>query len=238
MMMATTRSVDYGNRRIIFELRRAETQRLRITIAPDGAVSVRAPTYASDETVDSRVVRRGRWIIRQQDEIADLRRLRRPKRFVSGETHRYLGRQYRLSVRPAVRPSVKLKGGYYEVRISAPRDSDLVQRHIECWFRQQSERVFSTILEEWLKDSSFRNLAKPRLTIRTMKNRWGSCTAGGHILLNPMLIHVPRPCIEYVVVHELCHLVHHHHGPEFYKLLDRVLPDWKSLKLRLNTCEL
>ena len=80
MTTSTVRSVDYGNRRITFQVSRAETQRLRISVTPDGVVSVRAPTYASDEAVDSRVMRRGRWIVRQKEEIYELRRLYGPKR--------------------------------------------------------------------------------------------------------------------------------------------------------------
>lgn len=237
-MTTAVRSVEYGNRNIIYQIRRAETQRLRITVTPDGLVSVRAPEYASDDAVDARVIRRGQWILRQQDEITELQKLHRSKKFVSGETHRYLGRQYRLRVRKAESPIVKLKGGFYEVRVSNPNDSEIVRRHVENWFRIQANRVFNFILQEWLRNPSFRDVDKPHLTIRKMKNRWGSCTAKGHILLNPMLIHAPRQCIEYVVVHELCHLVHHHHGPEFYNLLDRVLPDWRLLRFRLNNCEI
>ena len=237
-MTTAVRSVEYGSRKITFQLNRAETQRLRITVNPEGLVSVRAPHYATDEAVDGRVVHRGRWILRQQEEIAELQKLHRPKRFVSGETHRYLGRQYRLRVRKGETSEVKLKGAYYQVRVADAKDADLVRREMEQWFRTQALRVFAAILDEWLSTPSFRDVDRPKLTIRKMKNRWGSCTAAGHISLNPMLIHVPRPCVEYVIVHELCHLVHHHHGPEFYRLLDQVLPDWKSLKLRLNSCEL
>jgi predicted metal-dependent hydrolase len=74
------------------------------------------------------------------------------------------------------------------------------------------------------------------IQIRKMSNRWGSCTAEGHILLNPDLIVAPLPCIEYVVAHELCHLREHNHGTDFYRLLTAMMPDWERRRERLNLC--
>ncbi len=82
-------------------------------------------------------------------------------------------------------------------------------------------------LEEWTTNV---------IQIRKMSNRWGSCTAEGHILLNPDLIVAPLPCIEYVVAHELCHLREHNHGTDFYRLLTAMMPDWERRRERLNLC--
>jgi predicted metal-dependent hydrolase len=85
-----------------------------------------------------------------------------------------------------------------------------------------------------LTSSYFRNLASPNWSIRRMKRRWGSCTKGGTILLNVLLIQASPRCIDYVITHELCHLTHHNHNTAFFRLLDRVMPDWRERKSRLE----
>lgn len=238
MSKEVARRVDYSENTISYRLRWAETKRLSITVDPEGDVLVRAPNHATVEEVDGRVLRRASWILRQLEEFVELGRLRQDKRYVSGETHRYLGRQYRLRIRKSNLPLVKLKGAFYHVSVPDPKNAATVRVELEKWFRERASHVFRNVLATQLRTSQLRQLEKPALTIRTMKNRWGSCTGSGRILLNPLLIHVPRPCIEYVVSHELCHLIHHHHGPEFYDLLGRVTPDWMVRKQRLNNCEI
>ena len=238
MSKEVSRRVDYAQSTIAYRLRWADTNRLSITVAPEGNVSVRAPSHATAEEVDGRVLRRAKWILRQLDELVELGRLRQEKRYVSGETHRYLGRQYRLKVRASETTSVKLRGGFFHVLLPEPKSLDAVRTNLDRWFREQASRVFPAILEDQLCASQLRRLEEPALVIRSMKKRWGSCTGSGKILLNPLLIHVPKACIEYVVCHELCHLIHHHHGPDFYDLLGRVMQYWRELKHLLNNCEI
>jgi predicted metal-dependent hydrolase len=155
--------------------------------------------------------------------------------FVSGETHVYLGRQYRLKVQPESPEGVKLLGQFLRVKCGAKKDGERVGGLLEDWYRAHAERVFSHRLQRCIESArSLRLPSPPKMAIRKMTKRWGSCTKTGTILLNLDLVKAPVHCIDYVIVHELCHLKVHNHGKDFYRLLTRCMPDWKARKKRLE----
>jgi len=109
-----------------------------------------------------------------------------------------------------------------------------VQAYLDVWYRERSREVFPRYLDAALERYRRLGLKSIGLQLRSMKKRWGSYTASGRILLNPELIKAPIPCIEYVIVHELCHSVVPNHGKAFVSLLTRCIPDWKKRKERLE----
>jgi len=233
--MTGPQTLAYGSEKIDFSLSFSPRRRLTITVEPNGNVIVKAPAEATLETVLDQMHRKAGWIIRQRDAFAAFGPTMPPKKYVSGETHRYLGRQYRLRVTHGTTPSVKLIGRHFEVVTPDKTDAQSAQRQLESWYRRRAEHVFAERMESCLASSWFRSLEPPNWTIRKMKRRWGSCTKDGTILLNLLLIQASPSCIEYVITHELCHLIVHNHGPQFYRLLDRVLPDWRERKSRLES---
>jgi predicted metal-dependent hydrolase len=234
--MSEAGSITFAGRTIGFTVTRSEAARLSITVEPDLSVRVVAPKVHSLAEVIGRVRRRGAWIVRQLDDLERFLPRQPPRRYVSGESHRYLGRQYRLKVQKAEgRPGVKLKGAYIHVAANAPEDADEVKSLLDDWYRQQARLVFEACVAEAIDRHRRHGLRCERLRIQAMKTRWGSYTASGTILLNPALIMAPKVCIEYVVVHELCHSVFPHHGPKFEALLTRCLPDWRERKARLDS---
>jgi predicted metal-dependent hydrolase len=198
-----------------------------------------APKVQSLAEVIGRVRRRGAWIVRQLDDLERFLPKQPPRRYVSGESHRYLGRQYRLKVQKAEGPpAVMLKGAYIHVDANAPEDADEVKSLLDDWYRQHARVVFQACVAEAIDRHRRHGLRCERLRLQAMKTRWGSYTASGTILLNPAFIMAPMTCIEYVeyvVVHELCHSVVPHHGPKFEAPLTRCLPDWRERKARLET---
>ena len=112
-----------------------------------------------------------------------------------------------------------------------------VEKLVDQWYRRQAERVFAERLAAMLPRFDRVGIAKPELLIRKMEKRWGSCSKAGVITLNVRLMQVPKACIEYVIVHELCHLVEHNHSRRFYQLLDRFMPNWGKLRRMLNEAE-
>ena len=118
--------------------------------------------------------------------------------------------------------------------VPEPAEMDAVRRQVLEWYRKRAQVIFPARLALCLNSARSLNLSPPPLVIRHMTKRWGSCTKGGTILLNTELVRVPVHCIDYVITHELCHLVVHGHNSEFYRLLDRVMPDWKARKQRLD----
>jgi predicted metal-dependent hydrolase len=133
---------------------------------------------------------------------------------------------------------VVLSRGYLTVFVKQAENKTRVAALIEQWYRTQAERVFAERLEACLARVESLGIGRPELRIRAMKTRWGSCTAKGCILLNPKLIQMPKDLIDYVVLHELCHLKELNHSSAFYALLGRVLPDWLERRQKLNAREL
>jgi predicted metal-dependent hydrolase len=235
--MTGRQTLDYGSETIDFSLSFSPRRRLSITVEPHGDVVVKAPAEATLESVLNHVRKKAGWIIRQRDQFAAFGPVMPPKRYVSGETHRYLGRQYRLRVTRGDLASVKLAGRFFEIVTPDKADTAAVREQLDAWYRGHALKVFGDTLERCMSSTYFRKLAPPEWSIRRMKRRWGSCTKDGAILLNLLLIQASPRCIEYVISHELCHLIHHNHDLRFFRLLDRVMPDWRERKRKLEMAE-
>ena len=210
--------------------------RLTIHVYPDMRVEVLAPKDKALDVVLARVQRRARWIVKQWRYFEQFQPRQPDRRFVSGETHVYLGRQYRLKVAKGDPSEVKLIGRFFFVQLSDPDNSDEVARLLQDWYLRHAKSLFANRVSLWI--SECRPLAMsevPTVTVRKMTRRWGSCTRRGTITLNLDLVKVPLTFIDYVIVHELCHLKIHNHSPAFYKLLTRSMPDWRQRKERLES---
>lgn len=232
-MKTATHELTYGAEVIRYQVQWVPTRRtLGIEVHPDQRVVVRAPTGCSEDLISERVRRRAAWISRQ---IADFRRFSPrtpPRQYVSGETHLYLGRQYRLKVMEG-EASVRATRGQLIVTLSGRADPDRVRGMLHRWYLDHAKRVFGEVLDQCLP--RFRGYRCPRLIVRAMQSRWGSLSPAGSMTLNANLVRAPRACIEYVVTHELCHLRHRDHDAAFYRQLERLMPDWEKRKQRLET---
>lgn len=222
-----------GGRRVPVHLLRSDRRTLAISVYPDLRVEAVAPEDSDEERVREKLTRRLPWILRQQWYFEGLLPHSPPRHYVPGETHYYLGRQYRLKVSEGNARHIKLKGKFIEVTTPDGKDTEAIRRQVEAWYQERAKTYFAKKLGDLFDRLRGRGIAPPKLTVRRMKTRWGSCTGDGHILLNPDLIQVPSHCVEYVIVHELCHLVHPNHGAGFKRLLVNLLPDWERRKKRL-----
>jgi hypothetical protein len=233
----STHHIQYGDTTIEYSTQRSDRKTLAVRVEPDQTVEVRAPNDASDDAVREKVRKRARWILKQQRYFDSFVRELPPREYVSGETHRYMGRQYRLKVvqvNEEAQERVKLKGPYLRIYSQQKGNRKHVKAQLDEWYREHAEVKFAERLEEASEVMRKYGVEKPPMQVRRMEKRWGSCTPKGRILLNLDLIRAPRLCIDYVIVHELCHLKHPNHGEEFYSLLSRVMPDWKEIKTRLR----
>lgn len=229
-------TIAYGDDTIQFRITRnpALRSKVRIHVHPDGVVEVEAPCAQSPQTIQHATQKRARWILRQLDSASATRAHSLPREYKSGETHFYLGRRYLLKVvKASTEPnSVALKGG--QIRVALRHIDPLaVQRHLKNWYQSRAEDYFSRRLIEvshqlsWLKHT-------PSMRLVAMKKQWGSCSPKGAIHINPWLIRAPRDCVDYVLLHELCHLREHNHSKRFYAILDRHMPEWRRTKARLD----
>ena len=229
--------LSYGDTRISFDVRRQPArsrQSVAIHVEPDGQVLADAPALASDAKIRAALTKRLRWVHSQLQEIHERRKHVLPREYVSGESVYYLGRRYRLKVLPdEEEPPVRLRGAYLQVAIGN-RNRDAVRSALDVWYRHQARRVFHERLLVVCQQLSWVRKQLPPTTLRHMQARWGSCSSQGRLTLNPALVRAPRECIDYVLIHELCHLKLHNHSPRFYRLLDAHIPNWKRIKQRLD----
>jgi predicted metal-dependent hydrolase len=227
-------SITYSVHRIEYRLRFSARRTIAISVFPDRSVEVIAPKGTPRDEVEARLRRRARWVIRQLSHFEQFRPRSPKRRYVGGETHLYLGRQYRLKVIKSASEGVKLKGAYLAVATRRRRGSRRVKQLVCDWYR---EKGHTRIAERFhlIAPRFIRFGCKPPAPIlRSMPRRWGSFSRSGRILLNPDLIRAPVACIDYVITHELIHLLHPNHSPDFYDLLDTLMPDWRVRKERLE----
>ena len=226
-----TLSVQFGSRTIEFKLEYSNRKSLGITVTPDLQVSVAAPVGASIEKIKEKVKKRAPWIIRQQGFFLQFHPKTPPRKYVAGETHLYMGRHYRLKVFKGKRESVNLKGRYIEITTSNKKK---VEKLLKDWYAYHSKTKLFSIADPLIERFKKYKATPDTVALRNMPNRWGSCTTEGKIILNPELIKAPKGCIEYVIIHELCHLIHRNHTHKFFALQAKEMPNWEKWKMRLE----
>lgn len=226
-------SVSYGSRRIDFQVRRVDRKTLAIEVHPDSSVQLIAPENSSLADLKKKVVKRGKWIVKQQAYFETFFPATPKREYVSGETHLYLGKCYILKVEQGNKNSVKLRGGKIEV-VDKVLQQEKIKEVLAAWYYRLAKKRFEIILEQAVRKFALEQIEIPPMEIKRMQKRWGSCTADGKIILNPELIKANSKCIEYVVVHELCHLVIPAHNKDFYRLLEEKMPNWERWKDKLE----
>lgn len=231
-----TMSFLYGDEQITFERvkRPQATGKVLIKVHPDCRVIASAPEGAASESVLSAVKKRGRWIYEQLRDFRKQLEFTTPRQYISGESHYYLGKQYLLKVHvePDQVQGVKLLRGKLEVSVRAS-DATRVKNLLIDWYKIRAREVFARRLDVLLEQALWVQ-ERPSIRILTMQTQWGSCSPNGRITLNPHLVKAPRDCIDYVILHELCHIAEHNHSERFYRLLSQVMPNWEETKERLD----
>jgi predicted metal-dependent hydrolase len=227
-------SIAYSVHSLDYQIHFAARKTLAITVYPDCSIKIVAPNGTRREEVEARLRKRARWVLRQLMRFQQFRPRSPKRRYVGGETHLYLGRQYRLKLIKETPEGVKLKGPFLIVSLPNPRNSQQVKRLVCDWYREKGKsrltERFRAITPRFIRLGR----TPPAPILRSMPRRWGSFSRGGRILLNPDLIRAPVACIDYVITHEMIHLIHPNHGPDFYDLFETLMPDWRARKQRLE----
>ncbi|WP_375390431.1 M48 family metallopeptidase [uncultured Sphingomonas sp.] len=220
----------WGEMVLPFSVKRSDRRTLRIVVSPDGSVAAYAPDRATDDEIVTRVSRRGGWIKRELLRCERWRPRTPARQYVSGETHLFLGKQYRLVVTGEGAPNVRLDGD--RIILAVRENSNYVHRRtlLRHWYGLQSHRIFPVRLDVAALPFLRMGVVKPRLIIRLMSQRWGSFTAKGNLVLNSELAQASPHLIDYVIAHELAHALHPDHGPNWQGLLTQTMPDWRKRK--------
>ena len=203
-----------------------DVKNITLKVRPNGEAILTAPNSASDEHIKFIIQKRAKWIAQKRAFFASFKMPQ--KEYVSGEDFRYLGRSYRLKVVQSKEERIKLQRGYLELFVKDKSDLKRRENLIYEWYHEKAMIYFFNILQE------FNKIVKQDIKsvkIRQMKTRWGSCNPyKSYINLNIELIKKPKACIEYVIFHELAHLLYPDHSKKFYDYLTLYMPDWQKRK--------
>jgi len=219
---------------ISVDVQRKDIKNLHVGVYPPaGRVRVAAPLRLDDEAVRLAVISRLGWIRRQQAAFKQQDR-QSQREFVSGESHYFRGRRYRLELIERPGPaSVSIRNNTVLSMLIPPGlDADVRADLLDRWYRNQLRAAIPGLLDKWLPKL---DVQAPEVRIRKLKTLWGSCNSeAGRIWLNLELIKKPPTCLEFILVHELAHLIERHHNERFLAIMDRAMPTWRVSREELN----
>ena len=231
MDQITRDHVQYGATIIDYVIEFAQRKTLSICVNPDSSVCLKAPIDATLEQIQQKVHKRACWILKQKRFFESFGTSTTKRQYISGESHLYLGRQYMLRVKESNVNAVHYQNNIIEIECRHKKDAGIL---LQTWYRQRANVKFQEYAQPIIEQFSIYGVKPQSLSIKKMDKRWGYCTIDGHITLNPRLICAPRCCIEYVITHELCHLIYRSHNKEFYALLTKEMPHWEKWKNKLE----
>lgn len=231
MAQITRDHIQYGATIIDYVIEFAQRKTLSICVNPDSSVCLRVPIDATLEQIQQKVHKRASWILKQKRFFESFGTSTTKRQYISGESHLYLGRQYMLRVKESNVNAVHYQNNIIEIECRHKKDAGIL---LQTWYRQRANVKFQEYAQPIIEQFSIYGVKPQSLSIKKMDKRWGYCTIDGHITLNPRLICAPRCCIEYVITHELCHLIYRSHNKEFYALLTKEMPHWEKWKNKLE----
>ncbi|OIN96217.1 MAG: hypothetical protein AUJ48_01885 [Deltaproteobacteria bacterium CG1_02_45_11] len=231
--------IKYGNKTISFKIERSNRRKtVGIHIDPRKGVAVRSPQLLSIGEIEEIVRKKARWITDKQEAVRNDSQLGLFKEFVSGEAFSYLGRQYRLKVIKSASEKNKkcqLINGRLVVTINkhlnGNRIKGAVKNALVRWYLVRAQKKIPERVKLYGKLIGKR---PKRIEIKNHKKRWGSCSSDGTIRFNWKIVTSPVTILDYVIVHELCHLIHPHHSNRFWEKVQTILPDYGKRRNRLR----
>ena len=232
----TRHMVSYGDKKIYFDLERKNVKNMNLNIRPDMSIGVSANDSVPLESIKEFVKGKGPWILKNIKYFKEFKPESKPeKEYVSGESFKYLGKQYRLRVRKSEMETVKYFRGFIYLYVKDSSDFKNKEKLFKKWIEEKAHLHFNESLDRMLTLIKNYKISKPEIKIREMKARWGSCHRNDKIiLLNSELIKAPKHCIDYVVLHELIHFKYKNHDVRFYTFLTSLMPDWEKRKKILD----
>lgn len=217
---------------IRYEFKRSYRRSVVAKIRRDGVIEVRAPLLYRESNMLVFLNQHKRWIFNHYDKLQNADN--QQKKYISGEIHYYLGKQYTLQVVESGKNSVFIEGNSLIINSKYPENQEYLEVLLNKWYRNQAKKVFAELLPPIIEKFKKYNVAPAKISIRDMRSRWGSCSRKGNISLNLQLIKLNENCIRQVMVHEMCHLVYFNHQAGFHALMDEMMPDWKLWKKEMK----
>jgi len=220
-------SYQYGTEIIEFDVDFRKRKTLSIQVEAPRIIHVIAPIGSSEEEILASVKAKSKWIIQKLFEIREVDNQRRIKDYVNGESFIYMGRNYSLQIvvdETVLLSEASLKNGKFFVTVPN-KESELIRHTLENWYKDKAKEK---IKEKIAYYKDYFSIQPKRIVIKDQQKRWGSCTKDHQLLFNWRSIMAPSPVLDYIVVHEMCHMVYRNHSPEFWQLVKKILPDYEQ----------
>ncbi|MBO4612625.1 MAG: M48 family metallopeptidase [Bacteroidaceae bacterium] len=224
-------SIQYGTTTIEYDFDLVPRKTLGIYVHPNGNVLLKAPLDSTLEAIREKVEKKAMWILRQKRFFASFTPSTIERRYVSGESHLYLGRQYMLRIKESEINAVHYQSNVIEIECRQKKNAGIL---LQTWYRKRANIKFLEYAQPIIEQFAVYGVSPKSISIKIMQRRWGYCSSNGEITLNPRLICAPRCCIEYVITHEMCHLIYRNHNKKFYTLLTKEMPHWEKWKAKLE----
>lgn len=221
----TIRDLDYT-------LVRSSRRTLALQIKNGGLLVVRAPHRTPLREIEDWIYKKRSWILRHQQN--SLAKAEDTPLFLEGERHPYLGQSYPLRLKKGAKTGGTLEDGEIILTLRGNPTEAKIERALRVWYRAEAKEIFEDRLDKHFAPFETRGHKRPSISLRWMKGRWGSMSTKGKMSLNTQLVKKNIELVDYVIVHELCHMEHMNHGKGFYKLMDQMLPGWKVLRKGLK----
>ena len=223
----------YGNYSYEYFLIKQPRKTVSLTVQPNFKIMFKCPADYSQKKIDKFLKRKWLWLKKQIAYFKKYEKRTKTKKYISGESLLYLGRQYKLTIKKTKEDGVSLKYGrlllFTSKNISNRKHNKKI---LQNWYSERMEKVFREEYEKVFQDFNYD--FKPQLITREMSKRWGSFLSDKKIILNPKLIQASKECIDYVITHELCHMKHRNHNTKFYQALKNKVSNWEEIKEKLE----
>lgn len=227
--------IIYNNKAISYRLQFSRRKTFAIHIYANSSIVVKAPKWMSIKKIEKRVLQKADWIIEKQEAFSLIYPKTPTRKYINNEVFKYLGNELTLQITHDIINKVSSQDNLLVVQTAFPDNSQKIKKLIDSWYKQQAQQIL------YLRFKDCQPIAEQigikftgQLKLRNMKSRWGSCSTKGIITLNNHLIYAPQICIDYVILHELCHIKEHNHSKRFYDLLDKIMPNHKEIAKLLN----
>jgi len=234
-----TYNLKYKDYNIPINIERKKIKHLYIRVYPDLSVHVKAPQRALKYIVNKQIAERGDWIIKQIEKYKSQPQKALPKQYIHGEQHLYLGQLYNLHISYAARTKVSIKDNNIIIQTKNYTYSTAIKKALYNWYRKQADIIFNERTDICFAHfcNYHKNFVRPFVAIRNMKSRWGSMSVPKNgircMCLNLQLIQNNIEQLDYVIMHELAHMIEHNHSKAYYAILNKLMPDWKARKANL-----
>lgn len=217
-----------------YEVHRKKVKNINLRIKPNMEIYISAPMNLHSDYIENFIRSKEKWIKQVLQKIEEAKQNQLPSQYLSGEKHKYLGKEYELEVKQGNSNRVSIKEGKIILTVISNifENSDEKKKVMEKWYFENAQKVFVNTIQKWLEilDESIE-----KLSIKPMKSRWGSCNyVKRYINLNTELIKRTQFEIEYVILHELTHLKYPNHGKGFYRYIENYMPNYKMAEKMLN----